>query len=67
MNKNNFKFMISLFLLLSTAIIVFYFENTLDKIETYLFPIMFIYFIYDFGIILLSKFNKDIPSSKLYK
>jgi anaerobic C4-dicarboxylate transporter len=67
MNKNNFKFMISLFLLLSTAVIVFYFENILNELETYFFPVIFIYFMYDFSTILFPKFNKNISSSKHFK
>lgn len=59
--------MISLFLLLSTAVIVFYFENILNELETYFFPVIFIYFMYDFNTLLFPKFNKNISSSKLFK
>lgn len=67
MNKIFFKFALSLVLLLNTIIFVLFFEDLIYVVEDYLFPLFFLYFIFDsFGVI-LPMFNDSIYSSKMQK
>ncbi len=67
MNKIFFKFALSLVLLLNTIIFVVFFEDLIYVVEDYLFPLFFLYFIFDsFGVI-LPMFNDSIYSSKMQK
>lgn len=67
MNKIFFKFALAFALLLNTVIFVLFFEDLIYYVEDYLFPLFFIYFIFDsFGVI-LPMFNDAVYSSKMQK
>ena len=67
MNKIFFKFALSLVLLLNTAIFVIFFPELVDVVEDYLYPLFFVYFIFDSFSVILPMFNDAIYSGKMQK
>lgn len=67
MNKIIFKFALSLALLLNTVIIVFFFSELIETLEPFLFPLFFIYFIFDSFTVIFPFINNDIYSAKMTK
>lgn len=67
MNKIFFKFALSLVLLLNTAIFLIFFPELIDVVEEYLYPLFFVYFIFDSFSVILPMFNDAIYSGKMQK
>lgn len=67
MNKIFFKFSLALVLLLNTAVFVIFFEELIYIVEDYLYPMFFIYFIFDSFTVIVPIFNDSIYSSKMRK
>ncbi len=65
MNKLQIKFTLSLILLINTIILIVFFENIVYIIDDYLYPLFFLYFLYDSAIVMLPQWNKTIYSSKM--
>lgn len=67
MTKIKFKFMVATLLLLISAVFTFIYDDMLIPLEPYIYPLIFIYFLYDSLTVILPTLNKDIHSSKMYK
>lgn len=67
MKKTKIKFNLSLIFLLIMLIITIYFRSLAPVLESYLVPVLFVYFILDFLEILNPKWNKTVSSSKMDK
>lgn len=67
MKKIKFKFTISIVLLVSSALSIFFFEETLVHYRRQIYTILFVYFLIDSLEVILPVLNKSIYSSKMSK
>ncbi len=64
MLKTKLKFVIAIVFLVISLVIVMFFKEYTYVFINYLFPIMFIYFVYDSLVVLFPKLHSYIPSKK---
>lgn len=67
MNKTRIKFYISIVLMLTLALFIFFLEDFLISVKQEIYIILFIYFLLDSLEVILPFINKEIYSSKMTK
>lgn len=64
MKKIRLKFAVSIDFLLITLVFVFFFDEHIEILINYLFPLMFLYFVVDSMLVIIPNMSKYIPSVK---